>query len=276
MTKVRFAIVGWRAGKVAKGIQRMPEILCNSEQLQAHRSMLSGFALAWELNPPGRSDCLSLLPVRQVMALSAPLVCPGIPGLSYHTNWLSAMQHDELLLNIDTRGQWKRLHARSLQNHGGLPHARGMVETALPVHLAQIARELVNTGIFAANAPPNHVLVNRYEPGEGIDAHEDGPVFQPRAAIVSLQAPIVMDFYRKKESGRDINPVASIVLEPCSLLRIEGEAYCKYLHAIAPTETDYASDVLLNGLPHGANAFPRMQRTSLTLRRAAKTLKFRL
>lgn len=211
------------------------------------------------------------------MALTSPLVCPDVPGLSYHKNFLSDAQHDALLGDIDTRGRWKRLHARALQNHGGLPHARGMVATALPAHLAEVARQLVDTGVVAESNLPNHVLVNRYEPGEGIDAHEDGPVFLPCAAIVSLQAPVVMDFYRKmEEPSAHTKPVASIVLEPCSLLRIEGDAYCKYLHAIAPTEIDYASDHLLNELPHGEKEFRRKQRTSLTLRRSSKTLKFRL
>lgn len=211
------------------------------------------------------------------MVSSPPLVCPDVPGLSYHQNFLSDSQHTSLLLDIDTRGRWKRLHARSLQNHGGLPHARGMVATELPSHLAQIATLLVNAGVFAKDAPPNHVLVNRYEPGEGIDAHEDGPVFVPCAAIVSLQAPVVMDFYRKKEeAGHDPKPVASIVLEPRSLLRIEGDAYSRYLHAIAATEIDRGSDLLLNELPNGKSESRRQQRTSLTLRRSAKTLKFRL
>ena len=73
--------------------------------------------------------------------------------------------------------------------------------------------------------PPNHVLVNTYEPGvicsanepcckrqarahagscagEGILPHEDGPVYYPCACILSLQAPGEMVFDRKITSGR--------------------------------------------------------------------------
>ena len=34
-----------------------------------------------------------------------------------------------------------------------------------------------------ADAPPNHVLLNEYQPGQGIDAHRDGPLYAPRVAI---------------------------------------------------------------------------------------------
>lgn len=32
----------------------------------------------------------------------------------------------------------------------------------------------------------NHVLVNEYQPGQGIMAHQDGPLYTPAVAILSL------------------------------------------------------------------------------------------
>lgn len=224
-------------------------------------------------------DCCEMTPdsVARPSFLFPPLTCAQVPGLQYHRDFLSKAEHDALLVDVNSRGRWKRLNARSLQNHGGLPHPRGMVGTPLPSHLAQVAAKLVKAGIFSTEAPSNHVLVNRYEPGEGIDAHEDGPVFLPCAAIVSLQAPVVMDFFQKSEDGgRTEKAVASIVLEPCSLLRIEGDAYTDHLHAIAATYVDQTSDVLVNAFPSGTRELRRNQRTSLTFRRSARTLKFRL
>lgn len=48
---------------------------------------------------------------------------------------------------------------------------------------------------------PNHVLVNEYQPGEGIMPHEDGPAYYPMVATVSLGAPIVLDVFEKGEEG---------------------------------------------------------------------------
>lgn len=36
----------------------------------------------------------------------------------------------------------------------------------------------------------NHVLVNEYQPGQGIMAHQDGPLYTPAVAILSLVRPI--------------------------------------------------------------------------------------
>lgn len=47
----------------------------------------------------------------------------------------------------------------------------------------------------------NHVLVNEYEPGQGIMPHQDGPAYWPVVATVSLAAPIILDIYGKDEGG---------------------------------------------------------------------------
>ena len=48
---------------------------------------------------------------------------------------------------------------------------------------------------------PNHVLVNSYAPGQGIMAHEDGPIYFPCACIVSLGEAAIMRFHRKLPEG---------------------------------------------------------------------------
>ncbi len=49
---------------------------------------------------------------------------------------------------------------------------------------------------------PNHVLINEYQPGQGIMPHEDGAAYWPVVATVSLGAPIVLDIYGKDSDGR--------------------------------------------------------------------------
>lgn len=98
-------------------------------------------------------------------------------------------------------------------------------------------------GIFA-DAPhgaPNHVLINEYQPGQGIMPHEDGAAYHPLVATVSLGAPIVLDVYRKREDGgaggRE-QPRFRILQERRSLLITRKEIYTEFLHGIAETKRD--------------------------------------
>lgn len=219
------------------------------------------------------------------LAQPSPLTTELIPGMTYYPDFISDLEHDTLLRGIDERPNlWKQLNRRRLQNLGGLPHAKGMVPSPLPKYIKPLLDTLVGRGIFPESHKPNHALINRYEPSEGIDAHEDGPVFYPCAAIVSLQSPIVMDFYRKSgdqsscaehvELAGSTEHVASIVLHPRSLLTLEREAYVEFLHGIQEKCVDATSEKLLNSLP--ARESQRRQRTSITVRRCSKTLRFRL
>jgi len=60
---------------------------------------------------------------------------------------------------------------------------------------------LVAAGIFPADAPPNHIIVNEYTPGIGMSAHKDGPMYAPRVAILTLSAAGSFDFIRHGPAG---------------------------------------------------------------------------
>ena len=60
--------------------------------------------------------------------------------------------------------------------------------------LQRLARD---TQAFGPGEEPNHVLLNAYMPGQGIMAHQDGPLYHPGACILSLSSPTVMHFTRK-------------------------------------------------------------------------------
>lgn len=170
---------------------------------------------------------------------------------------------------------WKVLSNRRLQNYGGLPHAKGMVPVPLPEFLQTLVDQLVSADVFQEQEKPNHALVNQYLPGQGINPHEDGPVFFPCAAIVSLQSPIAMQFYDTRfnpQGGRC--PTAEIILRPRSLLCISADAYCHFLHGIQETTEDVVMPTCINALQNESILY-RRERTSVTLRRSRKTLKFR-
>lgn len=94
------------------------------------------------------------------------------------------------------------------------------------------------------HAAANHVLINEYNPGEGIMPHEDGGAYAHVVATISLGASIVLDVYPKRLPGdqeADEEKERSawrILQEPGSLLVTTGEAYTSLLHGISSIETD--------------------------------------
>lgn len=60
---------------------------------------------------------------------------------------------------------------------------------------------------------PNHVLVNVYEPGQGIMPHEDGAAYWPVVATVSLGSAIVLELYGKNEDGSRQKEAAYRILQ---------------------------------------------------------------
>lgn len=138
--------------------------------------------------------------------------------------------------------------------------------------------------------PPNHALVNRYRSGEGILPHEDGPVYHPAAAIVSLGSWAVLRFYSKRGSDEDgggeeeakaeteekeqeegggakskrssgtttrTNNVFSVALAPRSLVVFAGEAYKELLHGIEAVAEEALDASVLNAADEGVTRSAR-------------------
>ena len=82
---------------------------------------------------------------------------------------------------------------------------------------------------------PNHALINVYEPGEGILAHEDGPAYSPYAVILSLGSACMFDFVEKSETRRMLGQV---YLPVGSVLVFRDEAYKSVLHQFAARRFD--------------------------------------
>ena len=152
-------------------------------------------------------------------------------------------------------------------------------------------------GIFAASShgQPNHVLINEYQPGQGIMPHEDGAAYHPIVASVSLRAPIVLDLYKKrdwsddgiretrrvregKNGEREASPCWRILQEPRSLLVTTQQMYTHVLHGIAETCADHGLGedtvanwpLLDNRTNFESGAYERQTRISLTYRDVLK------
>jgi alkylated DNA repair protein alkB homolog 6 len=131
-------------------------------------------------------------------------------SLYYIPNFITAEEEEHLLncVNNVPRTRWVQLRNRRLQNWGGQPHAKGMIQTEpLPKWLDPFTERILQLGNEAIFADRtflfNHCLVNEYTTGQGIMPHTDGPIYHPIVTTISLQSPTVIEFYRPIDSEKN-------------------------------------------------------------------------
>jgi len=190
-------------------------------------------------------------PDRQHFDPRAHTVRCGIGGVAHVREWVSSEEEAELLRCADSAPPdgWTTLRGRRLQMFGGQP-AMPMVHEPLPAWVQSVCEQLVRAGVFPEDSPPNHVLLNEYQPGQGIDAHKDGPLYAARVAILSLGSHTAFEFLEEDTSSDVIvrRPLASLLLPRRGLLVFEGDAYAHALHSVSrATEDDMSASLWLGG-----------------------------
>lgn len=121
---------------------------------------------------------------------------------------------------------------------------------AIPDWLAILCARLSAEGIFSR--APDQVIINEYQPGQGISAHVDCvPCFGDTIASLSLGSTCVMDFIHTTTREKQ-----SHLLEPRSLLILSGDARYHWQHAIPARKSD----------KWHSQTIPRARRISLTFR----------
>lgn len=221
---------------------------------------------------------------------------PGdIQDVHYVRSFLEPRQVEEFLRVIEKTCEWERMATRDTQEFGSsqrCPCGRSLTRVALPQWQNNVINALSNLGVFhPVLYPANSVRINAYKPGQGIHPHMDGPVYFPRAAIVSLGSHCVFDFYPRVDPDDDkrgpftwdrdkevpaapelpggLRPKLSLVLEPGSLLVFSGDAFVNVRHGIQAVEQDEIGPHIQNakaiGLSNG-DTLRRSRRVSLTIR----------
>ncbi|XP_077435948.1 putative RNA/DNA demethylase ALKBH6 [Vanacampus margaritifer] len=213
------------------------------------------------------------------------------PTVYYVPAFISEEEEAHLLQQVyqSPKPKWTQLSGRRLQNWGGLPHHKGMLEEKMPAWLHTYCQKVSSHGAFSGKTA-NHVLVNEYKPGEGIMPHEDGPLYHPTVTTITLGSHTLLDFYTPVgrpagdddvavSSSEDDRHLFSLLLRPRSLLVLQDDSYRNLLHGIGAREVDVLTDKMVNLDPAGAQpgeTLTRGTRVSLTIRHVPKVLKTKL
>lgn len=190
--------------------------------------------------------------------LSEVAVIPRISGLCYIADYVAPSEASALMAQIDAQ-EWNTDLRRRVQHYGYRYDYQARAITAesslgaLPLWLDQWAQRLTMEGFFETR--PGQVIVNDYQPGQGIAPHIDCiPCFGRTIASLSLGSDCVMQFSNPETGDRE-----EIILEERSLIILSGEARYGWTHGIPARKSD-----IVNGVRKG-----RGRRISLTFRTVA-------
>eukprot|EP00040_Diaphanoeca_grandis_P029057 m.169216 g.169216 ORF g.169216 m.169216 type:complete len:318 (-) comp31557_c0_seq1:186-1139(-) len=202
-----------------------------------------------------------------------------VSGIHYIPNFITDEEAADIVNRVEEmpESSWATLKRRRLQNHGGTPHPSGMVPKPVPHFISSVMQSTVQAGIFDSKHAPNHVLLNEYKRGQGIAPHQDGPLYEPMVAILSLSGPAMLQFWSSLDSTRAGEAVASVMCLPKSLLVFRQDAYLTHWHGIDASTSDTIKPhtgnlKFLKGsdLSCGSDVQRGSKRISLTIRRVLK------
>jgi hypothetical protein len=173
---------------------------------------------------------------------------PNIAGLTYHAAYVTPTEEAELVRIIDAE-LWDTTWERRRQLYGATYGPGESAERPIPSWGLSLAKRMHREGISQRQF--DQMLVNEYEPGQGIALHHDHKPFDRTVVSLSLLSPCLMDFRHPATNER-----RSLLLEPRSLLVLSDEARHEWQHGIARRKNDRWRGILV----------PRSRRLSVTFR----------
>lgn len=165
---------------------------------------------------------------------------PTVKGLFYIEDVLSREDEKKLIENIDLQ-PWDTTLSRRTQQYGHYySYRRGDHKEVPPI--PSFFDDLLS---IIRGWKPNQIIVNEYQPGQGIAHHTDSNIFGGIVISYSLLSSVEME----------IGPVKKI-LKPRSALVLTDQARWKYTHGIQKRKSD-----TIDGVKH-----ERSRRVSVTVR----------
>ncbi|KAJ4847443.1 hypothetical protein Tsubulata_030687 [Turnera subulata] len=168
-----------------------------------------------------------------------------INGLWLCRNFLSPQQQTTLLSAVQNEGWFADGSNNQAMRFGELPSWAVELSCTIggavlsgahicePTHSMCSEKELPSlfpSELFSREPLFDQLIVNVYQPGEGICAHVDLMRFEDGIAIVSLESPCVMHFTPAAEDQP--LKVIPVHLTPGSLVLLSGEARYLWMHEI--------------------------------------------
>jgi alkylated DNA repair dioxygenase AlkB len=179
-----------------------------------------------------------------------------IEGLVYVQNYISKDDEKKLLEIIDAQ-PWILDLKRRVQHYGYRYNYKSrridlsMKVGNLPDWLNNLAQRLYAEGYF--KEMPDQVIINEYEPGQGISPHIDcEPCFEDTVVSLSLASGTTMDFIHTTN-----NEKIPVYLMPRSIVILQGESRYKWQHSIPARKSDTNENKIIK----------RDRRVSLTFRK---------
>lgn len=161
----------------------------------------------------------------------------AIKGLTYISNFLTKEDELNLIHTINSQ-KWLSDIKRRVQHYGYKYDYKArsidyrMFLGSLPDWLLSIANRLYIEQHI--DELPDQVIINEYIPGQGIANHVDcEPCFGETIISISLSSYCVMDFINIRTKEK-----IDVMLEPRSLVVINGESRHAWSHGIAQRKTD--------------------------------------
>uniref|UniRef100_A0A915BLG5 Fe2OG dioxygenase domain-containing protein n=1 Tax=Parascaris univalens TaxID=6257 RepID=A0A915BLG5_PARUN len=206
------------------------------------------------------------------------------PTIRYIRDFITPEEEELFLAEVYAapKPKWQQLLNRRLQNWGGIVGKKALIsDDNIPHWLNFAINKLMSLpDSFPASNRPNHVLINEYQPGQGIMAHTDGPAFYPLVSTISLGSDLFLDYYRpvcpQNTISKELRYVGSMLLERRSLILVTDEAYSYYLHEIDERLIDEITEKVFNrciAQKEIGEKIDRKLRVSLTIRNVPKVSK---
>ena len=142
---------------------------------------------------------------------------------------------------------WKVLSGRRVKTFGGTVNAQKTIGERLPnflkdlcvrIEMDERVKETCSLPSSSSSSLQqqqvlrlNHVLVNEYQPNEGISSHQDGPLYASFVCVVSLARDEIVSFAPHEDFKDALKPF-DVFVPRRSLLVFYGKSYDCYLHGI--------------------------------------------
>lgn len=177
-----------------------------------------------------------------------------INGLIYQNDFLSVEEEKVIISEIDNV-VWDTNLKRRVQHYGYMyDYKKKNIDQdlkigKLPDWLLLLESKVQTT--FNLENSFDQVIINEYEPGQGISNHIDCvPCFEDVIISISLLSSCVMQFSKGTEKHE-------LLLQPKSILLLSGEARYHWKHGIKAIKNDKFQNTVI----------PRERRISITFRK---------